>query len=450
MSTGFLLKDTFSWIGRARRTLNGTKTRRATSASVMSGIAGQAILMVTGILAARILGVEGRGYLAMLTVFVALVAQVGGLGIPQAATFYISKTKRPMDVLKQLHPLMIVQALLLLAAHIIVVLVYTQDAPEDVRAAAFYTLLSTPGSLARNYGQGILQGRGSFRLFNLIRNLPVASYAILLVLLFLADQGKLPAVAGVWSISNLLTGFLVLYLAYAGLSNGIRAPANDDIPSRKEIICFGLKGLLGWSSPLDSFRIDHLMVGLMLSSGALGLYVVGQAFTNITKFISQSIGMIAYPTISAKEDLKGIKRMIWRLVLASGVLNVFIVGVLWLVMPFLIHLFFGEAFIASTPLARILIIGALMLSFRRIIVECARGLGRPEISTYAELCMYPWLLVSIPLLIIPFGITGMAISAASGQLISLIVAIILTRSSLFSKTNIQIPIKIEDTESPVP
>jgi len=431
------MKNTSPWIGRARRTLNGTKTRRATIASIMTGLAGQTVLIVTGVLAARILGVEGRGYLAMLTVFVALVAQIGGLGIPQATTFYISKTKGAREVLKQLHPLMLAQALLLLAAHIILVLVYTQEAPQGVRVAAFYTILATPGSLASAYGQAVLQGQFRFRLFNLLRLLPVASYAVLLFFLFVVDQGSLPTVAAVWSLSNLLTGFLVLHLSYTRLGNDTKSTGNTNIPSRKEIICFGLKGLLGWASPLDSFRIDQLMAGLMLSPSALGLYVVGQAFTNIPKFISQSIGMIAYPTISGKEDLKGIKRTIWLFVFASGVLNVFIVGVLWLVMPFLVRLFFGEAFMASTLLARILIIGALMLSFRLIIVECARGLGRPEISTYAELSMYPWLLISIPLLIIPFGITGMAYSVAAGQLVSLIVSAALVVRTLSPRDHVQ-------------
>ena len=213
------------------------------------------------------------------------------------------------------------------------------------------------------------------------------------------------------------------------------------------MVCFGLKGLFGWSSPLDSFRIDHLLAGFILSPGALGLYVVGQAFTNLPKFISQSVGMIAYPTVARNNDIDWAKRIIWRYVLVTGALNTLIVAMLWLAMPLLVPLFFGNAFLASIPLARILIIGALMLSFRRIIVECARGLGRPEISTYAELAVYPWLMLSIPIIIIPFGITGLSISVASGQLVSLIVAIALTISSLSSKANVLMPTKIEDRES---
>ena len=211
------------------------------------------------------------------------------------------------------------------------------------------------------------------------------------------------------------------------------------------MVCFGLKGLFGWYSPLDSLRIDHLLAGLMLSPGAVGLYVVGQAFTNIPKFISQSVGMVAYPTIAGNNDMDWAKRIIWRYVLLTGAFNTFIVGLLWLAMPFLVRLFFGDAFLASSPLARILIIGTLILSFRRVIVECARGLGWPEISAYAELSIYPCLMLAIPLLIAPFGITGLAISVASGQLVSFIVAITLTISSLSSKANVQKPIRIEDT-----
>lgn len=447
MATGLLSKNPSTWTSSACRVLSGTKTRRATVASVMAGLAGQAILIVTGILAARILGVEGRGYLAMITVFVVIVAQIGGLGLPQAVTFYISKTKRATAILKKLRPIMITQALLLLAIHLIVVLVYTHNAPGDVKEAAFFTLFATPGSLSMAYGLGILQGQGRFRLFNIVRLLPVASYAILLVLLFFTDQGKLSTVAMVWSITTFFTGLVVMYLAYGGLGKDSPQLLTTELASQKKMVCFGLKGLFGWSSPLDSFRIDYLLAGFILSPGALGLYVVGQAFTNLPKFISQSVGMIAYPTVARNNDIDWAKRIIWRYVLVTGALNTLIVAMLWLAMPLLVPLFFGNAFLASIPLARILIIGALMLSFRRIIVECARGLGRPEISTYAELAVYPWLMLSIPIIIIPFGITGLSISVASGQLVSLIVAIALTISSLSSKANVLMPIKIEDRES---
>jgi len=426
MTTGRLFQNSLARLGRVRQVLKGSKTRRATLGSVTSGVASQGVLIVSGVLAARILGVEGRGYLAILTVFVSIVAFVGGLGIPRAVTFYISKTRRARAILRQLRPVMLTQAVVLTVVHLTVVFVYIQGEVDAVKNAALYTLIATPGVLANFYGLAILQGQERFRLFNLLRLLPVASYTVMLMILFVADQGKLPSVAVVWSASNLFAGLSILFLAYSGLGDDISKSDKDPLPTRKRMAHFGLKGLFGWASPLDSFRIDHLIAGLVLSTGALGLYVVGQAFTNIPKFISQSIGMVAYPTISGKDVNQDLRRLIRRFILAVTSVNVLIVVILWLAMPLLIEFFFGDAFMGSIPLARILIIGALIVSLRRIIVECVCGLGRPEISTYAEVSMYPWLILAIPVLIIPFGITGMAVSVVLGQLLSLIVTIILT------------------------
>ena len=50
----------------------------------MTGFGGQAVLIISGILAARILGVEGRGYLGLLIIFPIVLCQLGGLGLPQA------------------------------------------------------------------------------------------------------------------------------------------------------------------------------------------------------------------------------------------------------------------------------------------------------------------------------------------------------------------------------
>ena len=65
---------------------------------------------------------------------------------------------------------------------------------------------------------------------------------------------------------------------------------------------FGLRSLFGSSSPFETFRLDQLLVGLVLTPVALGYYVVALAFTNLTRFLGQSIGMVTYPRIAAATD----------------------------------------------------------------------------------------------------------------------------------------------------
>ena len=59
--------------------------------------------------------------------------------------------------------------------------------------------------------------------------------------------------------------------------------------------------------PFDDQSFDAAMavctvIGLFLAPAALGLYVVAQAFTNLPRFISESVGAVAYPNIAASAD----------------------------------------------------------------------------------------------------------------------------------------------------
>ena len=47
--------------------------------------------MISGVIAARALGVEGRGTLAILWLIPVTLVLLGGIGIPQATTFYVAR-----------------------------------------------------------------------------------------------------------------------------------------------------------------------------------------------------------------------------------------------------------------------------------------------------------------------------------------------------------------------
>src|SRR3990172_6537249 len=63
---------------------------QTTAQSIATGLVGQVLLLISGPLVARILGVEGRGYLAALYVWPAMLAALGTLGIPVACSYFLS------------------------------------------------------------------------------------------------------------------------------------------------------------------------------------------------------------------------------------------------------------------------------------------------------------------------------------------------------------------------
>jgi len=407
----------------------GTPLRLSAAESVATSLLAQAMLVVSGILLARLLGVERRGYFALLVLFPALLTQLAALGLPQGVTHFAARhpghTRAIVAAVRLAFGL---QLLVATSAHLVTVLLYTRGKPPQFTQAGLATLVVGAGILAQQYGAALLLGLGRYRAFNLLKNLPALAHLLVVVLAFATGQSDLVPLCAAWSAGLALAGVTTLGVALSAVGRTEPETTSGAPPPRlAELVAFGARGMIGYVSPLDSFRLDQLIAGIWLSPAALGLYVVGQAFTNLPKFLAQGIGMILFPALSARGGSKG--RSIARATAAVAVLNGIVVVPLILFAPQLVRLFFGDAFVPAHSIARILLVGAYVFSVRRILVEGLRGAGRPEISTYAELTLYAALALA-PLLISRYGIDGLAVSVACGHAVALATAVLLALRSV--------------------
>ena len=406
------------------RRLLGTNLRRSAAGSILTGFVAQGFLIVSGVLTARILGVEGRGYLALIVLFPLILVQFGSFGLPQAVTHFVSRDRsHARSIISRARPVAVMQVVCLTSVLAVLYLIYTWGKPGEIALSACVSLPVILGGLAQQYGMAVLLGIGDYRAFNIWRAAPAVIYATLVVLSFTLGIGGLVAIAASWTVAVLVAGFSVLYVASKRAGVWPRTDPAVTVPSMRQMLSFGAKGMLGYVSPLDNFHLDHIVAGLLLSPSALGLYVVGQAFVNLPRFLAQGVGLIVFPVVSRLAPGKAAKRAIRRSVLAVVALNSALIIPLIILMPSLMRLFFGEAFASSVPIARILLVGSLFLSARRTLAEGHRGLGRPQVSTYAELIVYPALAISVPMLIAWYGIAGLAWAVLVGQVVSLLYAL---------------------------
>jgi O-antigen/teichoic acid export membrane protein len=397
------------------------RARHALVESVLIGLLGQAAVVVSGVVVARTLGVESRGDLALLSVLPLILTQFGGLGLPLATTFEIVRQPSiARTLLRQLARFIWLQTFVLTLLHAAILVLLLADRPHQVRVAAAYTLVTVPAFNAMQHGLAVMQGQHRYREFNVLRLAPMFLYAALAVALFVLDRGTLPVLAACYAACWLVIGMVTLVRALAG-----SAPEQPGAtpPPTAQLVRFGARSVLGSASPSDGFGIDQAVVGLLVSTRALGLYVVASAFTNLTRFVTQSIGLVAYPLVAAQRDAKDADRAMWRFT-AIGVLAVLaIVVVLELAVGRLISFFFGESFAGSAGVARVLLVAALFVGARRVLSDAARGANRQLIGTIAEVASWtvfvPALLVLTPLLDL-YG-TAMALVAASAVSLAVLV-----------------------------
>lgn len=390
--------------------------------SVVTGLGGQFALVVSGILTARLLGPEDRGNLALLILIPIAISQLGSLGVPLAVTYEFSKDAEvARGALRNIRRPVLLWTALLVLLHAAIVMTLTSGRDANVRSAALFTLLIVPADTALQYGLAILQGRRDFRGFNLLRLLPAVAYSAFAVFGFVSDTRSLPQFA-LWYAGT--------YIAVAAITLTIavrRAPLRIDpaAPPASAMLRFGMRGLLGTVSPLETLRLDQAIVGLFLSPSALGLYVVGVSFTNLPRFVAQGIGVVAYPHVAAQVDPGRARRSMWRFFGLSVLVCTAVIIPLELVAGWLVPTFFGDAFTSSVGIMQILLFSALFLSARRVLTDASRGLGLPSAGTTAEIASWVALVPGIALLGPRFGPSGVALAFTISAAVSLFVLIVL-------------------------
>ena len=394
----------------------------STLQSMFASGAGQFALVISGICAARILGVEDRGQLALFVLIPMILTVLGALGVPVALTYFIARDpSNARGVVATARRFAAAQTAGIMTLHLIILIYLYRDASTSVQVAAATTLLVVPTKLAQDYGNAMLQGQQRYRAFNITRCLPAFAYASSVLAVFIIGSGHLLTVTLCYVISTAAAGVATLTVAFRSLPATMSPERN---PHVGELVKFGSKALLGAVYPTETFQIDQAFVGLFLSRIALGTYVVGVSFTNLPRFMAQSVGLVAYPNVAGTSDKREARKKVWRFFWLVFAISLVICGGLEFATPTLVPFLFGDAFRASVGITQILLISSFIVSIRRVLSDGMRGVGYPILGSIAEvtglLLLIPALLVLIPMAGITGAATAMPIAAAGGLIVLLI------------------------------
>lgn len=376
----------------------------------------QVSMLVSGIAAARMLGPEDRGIIQLFALIPLILVQIGTLGLPLAATYFISQDpKAASNVVASLKTPVLLVSCFMLCVHAVVLAVVFAGEDNTIKTAAAVSLIATPGALAQLFGTAILQGLQNLKAYSFLRILHLLLYSIGLSGMLILGERNLIAATAVWSGSFLVAGLSTAAIVAARLTGQERTGPTPVSFSR--LLAFGKRSFVGSLNPVDSFRLDQLLVAVLVGPVALGFYVAALAFTNLPRFMAQSLSGIAYPRVARSSERGAILTLKYAaLAVATCGLSVLVLeGAIGWAVPF----FFGQEFVPSVLLARVLLLSALFLSLRRVLTECLRGMGNPELGTIAEVVSWFVLLPAMALLIPSHGALGMAWSLAAASSVSL-------------------------------
>jgi O-antigen/teichoic acid export membrane protein len=335
-----------------------------------------ASLFVGSVLIARMLGVEARGVVAAAVLLPTIVAYAGELGVSAAAGYLIGerRTERGVVVGTALTLATGLSAVLVLVSLVLTLIV---PLPDSARGLAFVFALFVPLNLLQRVFFTVLQAELRMNALNAVR---VAGGVV-----YVGGLAALPAL-GADSTRGAVAALLVGNAVWLALSAALvaRGPlrAWDDAVARR-LLGYGLRAHLGSMSPLDSLRLDQLVLAIFLPAHALGLYVTAASVALSNRLLGVSFGIVAFP-VAARTPRGHGRPVLLRLVAATGLLSAAAAAIEIVFGRDLLRIFFPPEFAdAYAPLV-ILVLASVLMNVRGVTGDWLRGRGRPGAATIAE------------------------------------------------------------------
>lgn len=372
-----------------------------------------ASLVLSSVIIARLVGVEGRGLVATAVLVPTIVAYAGELGLPTATGYLISN--RQLDraaVVGTARTLALAFSIVLVAISLGLTLALPLTNTERTLALAFAAFI--PLNLMQRLHLAMLQGELRFTAFNAVRSMGAVAYVSAVATLPVLDAASTTGV-----VAALLVGNAVWFALGAILAPRRPLFAWDRAVARR-LVGYGARAHLGSVSPLDTLRLDQLVLAVLLPAHALGLYVTAMTFLTSNRILGVSLGFVAFP-VAVRTPPNQARRTLLHFAgsaLALGGL------VALLEIGFgrtLLNALFGSEFRDAYPALVILSLASVAMNVRGVVGDWLRGAGRPGVAALGEAVS---LAVLLPAFVLLWN--GVETGVAAGVLVASTVALAAT------------------------
>jgi O-antigen/teichoic acid export membrane protein len=234
----------------------------------------------------------------------------------------------------------------------------------------------------------------------------ILKLALLLVFLALAKLGVWGAMLSDWLIFPI--GIILgLYFLEDVLNISFFKPSfNKKVMSK--LLDYSWKVFSSnilWTTAL---RADVFFVNSFLSPSAVGIYMVAVNYTELLRIVPRAVSGVLFPKVSSSTSYDA--RALTTLMLRSFPLYIIpIAGLLFVIAPFIIPLFFGSSFFSSIGVVAWLLPGIIAWCYLSQLSAYLSGRGYPEYTLYAVAVGAIVTIVGDFLLIPRMGIKGAAL-----------------------------------------
>jgi O-antigen/teichoic acid export membrane protein len=372
-------------------------------------VVGNAGLFVGLLLIARALGPSGRGTVAFITVTSLLLAWIARLGVGEATVVFAAQRPHARPIL-----LANILAFAATAGSVSAVLVCgalvlaPSISPPGLGDAELAALgLSVVAAALADAGYKFVAACSRFRLHAFVTMTSSWAYAIAVAAVWAAFGLTAARAAFAWAAVHGLRA-LVLFAA-STLDVGLRAP---DLSLFRDSLRFGVRAWVGTLADDLNFRVDQILVAVIASETALGIYAVAVNSYEVLLYLPGGAATALLPLIAgsprevrAERTLHAFRSV--ALVTAASIVVAALLG------PALLPAAFGSRFEDSVVPFLLLLPGVLGAVLLAIFANALVASSAPGLSSLGPVTS---LLVGLALdfaLIPRFGASGAAAAASA-------------------------------------
>ena len=394
-----------------RFTLNSalTLTRQALGLLVSLG---------TAVILARSLGPHGQGSYALALLLPSLITTFTNVGLAQGTVYQLAR--RSHALLEAVRGSLALAILVGLAGYAIALLILAARPllPADPFAGVATTVLvlgalTAATAMLQSVLVAVLQGIEDFLAFNAaILFSQLMTLGCMVVAVPILDLGVVGAVSAS-VVAQLISVVAVLIFVVMRVRHREHAAGADiGLSYNRAVLRYGARAYLSNVVGYLNYRADTLVIAVFLDPAAVGLYVIAYQLVERLWLLSQGVGAVLLPRVSALYREKDAQRSLTPIV-ARHVLWLSIVAavVVFVVAPFFVPLVFGSRYEPAVLPLQVLLPGVLLFNVSRTLANDIAGRGRPELNAFQDIVT---LIINIALnvlLVPPLGILGAAIAS---------------------------------------
>jgi len=361
---------------------------------------------ISGVLLARWLGPSGRGVFTALLVYPTIMISLLSMGMRQATVYYLGKKKYPESDIVGVTLLLLISSSIIGVLTSVIIISYTKN-PGYNQMLILLASLTIPADLTINYFTGILIGKQRISKFNQVMYLvPIINLALIFFLVYFKKLYIIGAVLATLAAKIVLAIYALLLI---NREYSLRICCAPEIIKR--MVSLGSIYAFSLFILNLNYRVDIIILEHLSNVAEIGQYTIGVGFAELLWQLPAAFGLVIFAySANAKDpdefsqNIAKMVRIIFPVVFIGSVFLYFASGY---IIPFL----YGEEYIPSIKMLKILLPGIVMMSFFKIINMDLAGRGKPDITIKLFL---PAVLINIVLniILIPdFGGCGAAFAS---------------------------------------